>query len=65
MTERYSEERRNFLKTIVALGGASAALSTGNTVNATRKTVPVALDASRKTYTETDHIRKYYQTARG
>jgi hypothetical protein len=63
MTAQYSIERRKFLKTMAILGGAVASLSGAKKVVADGK--PVA--PSKKStggYRETDHIRRYYQSAR-
>lgn len=63
MTAQYSIERRKFLKTIVIIGGAVASFSGATKVVADGKRMP-SLEKSTEGYRETDHIRKYYQSAR-
>lgn len=63
MTAHYSIERRKFLKTMVIIGGAVASLSGAEEVAADGKPMPPA-EKSPEGYRETDHIRKYYQSAR-
>jgi len=66
MTAEYSDERRSFLKTIAVLSGAAATLSGAQKAIAHRK--PPLLLPEKPTesqgYQETDHIKKYYQSAR-
>ena len=64
MTEHYSEKRRTFLKTIILLGGSVASLTMVKGEGKAATAFPAAPDISGKSYRETDHIRKYYQTAR-
>jgi hypothetical protein len=64
MTAKYSVERRNFLRTVVILGGAVASLSGVKEVIADRKPVLPPSEKSTRGYRETDHISKYYQSAR-
>jgi hypothetical protein len=63
MTAKYSVERRNYLRTVVILGGAVASLSGVKEVIADRKPV-LPSEKSTRGYRETDHISKYYQSAR-
>ncbi|MGB3223368.1 MAG: hypothetical protein WBB23_11260 [Desulforhopalus sp.] len=63
MTAQYSIERRKFLKTMVIIGGAVASLSGATEVVADGKRMP-SLEKSSDGYRETDHIKKYYQSAR-
>jgi len=66
MKEQHSEQRRAFLKMISVLGGAALCLGTvrrneAGKAPAFRQTQP----SSAQGYRETNHIRKYYETARG
>lgn len=63
MTAQYSIERREFLKTMVILGGTAASLSGIRKVVADGEPLPLQEKLS-KGYRETDHIKKYYQSAR-
>jgi hypothetical protein len=64
MTTQYSVERRNFLKTVVILGGTVASLSGAKDVVADGKPVLPPAEKTTQGYRETDHINKYYQSAR-
>jgi hypothetical protein len=64
MTAQYSVERRNFLKTVVILGGAVASLSGVKEVVADGKIALPPAEKSTQGYRETHHINKYYQSAR-
>jgi hypothetical protein len=65
MTEQYSEQRRNFLKTLAVLGGAAVSLAATHR-NQVQPKLPVPKpQGSSLGYRETGHIRKYYETARG
>jgi len=64
MADKYSDERRSFLKTLAVISGAAAcaplakkALSVGN-----QPQLPQEKTAAG--YRETEHISKYYQTAK-
>lgn len=64
MNETYSDERRNFLKTLAVIGGTAASLS----AVAGKKIIPhsqVRPEEKKLSggYRETDHIKKYYKTA--
>jgi hypothetical protein len=63
MTAQYSIERRKFLKTMVILGGTVASLSGTKEVVADGKPLPLP-EKSTEGYRETEHISKYYQSAR-
>ena len=63
MTAQYSIERRKFLKTMVIIGGAVASLSGAKEVVADGEPM-LQPDKSPEGYRETDHIKKYYQSAR-
>lgn len=63
MTEKYSDERRTFLKTVALLSGAAACLTSERKATA-KPRLPRPPEKSVQGYTETEHIRKYYQAAR-
>ena len=63
MTQHYSDERRNFLKTIALLSGAAASLSPTRKALAGGKPVLLLPEKPAQGYRETAHIKKYYQTA--
>ncbi len=65
MTDNYSEQRRDFLKTITILGGAAISLTVlKEKGNAGKKLPSPQPQSSAQSYRETEHIRKYYETAR-
>jgi len=63
MTEQYSDERRNFLKTIALLSGAAASLPLTRKAIAGDQPVLLLPEKPAQGYRETEHIKKYYQTA--
>lgn len=63
MNDSYSKDRRNYLKTIVIAGGAAALLATAKKGDAAKLTQP-PLDKDAQGYRETEHVKRYYQTAR-
>ena len=63
MTKKFSDERRTFLKAVALLSGAAACLTLERKAIAEPK-LPRPEEKSVQGYTETDHIRKYYQAAR-
>lgn len=63
MSAQHSIERRKFLKTVVILSGAVVSLSGAKEVVAGGKPMPQP-EKPTEGYRETDHIRKYYQSAR-
>lgn len=64
MTEQYSEERREFLKTVALLAGVGVAAPAATKAIAAGKPVLLLPEQSSQGYKETVHIRKYYQSAR-
>lgn len=64
MNDNYSEERRDFLKTLAVLGGAAATLATVKKTTAATPKLLSPPGATTSGYRETEHIKKYYQTAR-
>ncbi len=62
MTEHYSDERRNFLKTIALLSGAAASLPLTRKAITGGKPVLLLAEEPEQGYRETEHIKKYYQT---
>ncbi len=63
MTEQYSDERRNFLKSIALLGGVAASLPLTRKAIAGSKPVLLLPEKPTQGYRETEHVKKYYQTA--
>jgi hypothetical protein len=60
-----ANDRRAFLKTLAAAGGAAAAVTmTGQSASASTETDASSVVAKQKGYQETPHIRTYYRTAR-
>ena len=64
MAENYSDERRSFLKTVVLAGSAVACVPLAKKTMASDATLPLQKEESGQGYRETEHISKYYQTAR-
>ena len=65
MKKQYSEQRRAFLITISALGGAALCLGAVRGNEASKApALQQAQPSSAQGYRETSHIRKYYETAR-
>ena len=65
MTAKFSDNRRTFLKMAVLLGGTTVGLVLAQ--KAAAKQEPVIKQQKEKTglgYRETEHISKYYKTAR-
>jgi len=64
MADKYSDERRSFLKTLAIISGVAA------TVPMARKALPAGKqpqllpEKPTQGYRETEHISKYYQTAK-
>jgi len=65
MSENYSDGRRSFLKTLTLIGGAMACVPLAKEALSPGKQ-PQLLPEKPQTegYRETEHINKYYQTAR-
>jgi hypothetical protein len=57
------EDRRVFLKTMVATGGAAMVAAAGGAVAADPAPEARPLEAEPVGYRETPHIRRYYDTA--
>jgi len=64
MAANYSDERRSFLKTVVLAGSAVACVPLAKKTMASNETPPLQKEESGQGYRETEHISKYYQTAR-
>lgn len=64
MAKNYSDERRSFLKTVVMIGGAAACVPLAREATAAGKPPRLLPKKSAQGYRETEHISKYYQTAR-
>ena len=64
MAVNYSDERRSLLKTVVLLGGAAASVPLAKITMASVKPPQLEPEKSAQGYRETEHISKYYQTAR-
>ena len=63
MTEKYSDDRRSFLKTVALLSWAAVCLPLAKEAAASRKPSE-SLEKSGQGYRETEHISKYYKAAR-
>ena len=64
MTEQYSDARREFLKTVALLAGAAVAVPKTTRAFPVGKPPMQLQEPSGQGYRETEHISKYYQTAR-
>lgn len=64
MTAHSSEQRRKFLKSIALLGSAAVCLPLAKKAAAENKPAPLLPEQVTQGYRETEHIGKYYQTAR-
>jgi len=64
MTKEYSVARRNFLKTVAAAAGIAACLPRTTKAITESKAVVSQTGEVSQGYRETQHISKYYQTAR-
>jgi len=63
MKEKFSDERRTFLKMAVVIGGVTAGLSLVKK-SAAKEAQPPEQEKAGQGYRETEHISKYYKTAR-
>lgn len=63
MREKFSDERRTFLKMAVVVGGVTAGLSLAKR-SAAKQEQPLEKEKTGQGYRETEHISKYYKTAR-
>jgi len=63
MKEKFSDERRTFLKMAVVVGGVTAGLSLAKR-SAAKRVQPLEQKKTGQGYRETEHISKYYKTAR-
>lgn len=64
-SQTYTDDRRTFLKTLAAAGGAAAALTmTTQSASASTEADASSGAAKPKGYRETAHIQTYYRTAR-
>lgn len=64
MAKNYSDERRNFLKTVALLSGVAACIPLAQEAGAAGTPPPPLAAQPGRGYRETEHISKYYQTAR-
>lgn len=66
MPKKYSAERRNFLKTVALLSGVAACIPLAHEAGAAGNSPPPSSEqpGQGQGYRETEHISKYYQTAR-
>jgi len=64
MAANYSDERRSFLKTVMLAGSAAACLPLATETKAAVITPRLPQEESGPGYRETEHISKYYKTAR-
>jgi nitrous oxide reductase len=64
MTDKYSKERRGFLKTLALFGGAAVFTAGAKGSGSSAKPSPAVPEKTGAAggYRETEHIRKYYQT---
>ena len=61
----YTDDRRTFLKTLAAAGGAAAAVTVaGQSASASTAAHTSSGEAKPKGYRETAHIQTYYRKAR-
>lgn len=65
MADKYSDERRSFLKTITLISGAAACLPMARKALPVGKQPQLLSEKPAQGYRETEHISKYYQTAKG
>ena len=63
MKKKFSDERRTFLKMAVLIGGVTAGLSLAKR-SAAKQNLPLKQKKAGPGYRETEHISKYYKTAR-
>lgn len=63
MREKFSDERRTFLKMAVVVGGVTAGLSLAKR-SAAKQEQLLEQEKIGQGYRETEHISKYYKTAR-
>lgn len=64
MADNYSDERRSFLKKIAMISGAAACLPMARKVLLVGKNPQLVTEKQVDGYRLTEHISKYYQTAR-
>jgi hypothetical protein len=64
MTTQLSDSRRSFLKMALLLGTTTVGLALTNKGKAEEEHLPPQQDNAGLGYRETEHIRKYYETAR-
>ncbi len=61
---KITKGRRDFLKTLAAAGGATAAVAISGQAAASPEQAPASAANEERGYRETPHIRKYYRTAK-
>jgi hypothetical protein len=64
MKADFSGNRRTFLKRAAVLGGLTFLLGAQRPADAKPKQPPSQPEPSGKGYRETEHVKKYYETAR-
>ncbi|MDD5711953.1 MAG: hypothetical protein PHY31_04245 [Smithellaceae bacterium] len=64
MDRKPSCDRRSFLKNAAILGGLTFLLDTIKPARARRKQPTSPPDIAGQGYRETEHVKKYYETAR-
>jgi len=64
MKTEFTASRRTFLKGAALLAGVSTWLGRDRTASAASKPVPAAKEETAGGYRLTEHVKKYYETAR-
>lgn len=64
MAKNYSDDRRSFLKSLALIGGAAAAVPLAGEALPPEKKQQLLTEKPAQGYRETEHISKYYETAR-
>ncbi len=64
MADKYSDERRSFLKTLALMGGVAASLPIAGKALPEGRQQKLLPEQPAQGYRETEHISKYYQTAK-
>jgi hypothetical protein len=64
MKMEFSGSRRTFIKSAAVFGGFAALLGRVKPVTAKTKRPPLQQEESGKGYRLTEHVKKYYETAR-
>ena len=64
MATKYSDERRSFLKTLALISGAAASVSLSRKTAAGTSEIRQLSEKTGQGYRETEHVSKYYRSAR-